>query len=217
MAQLFPPRANAIARVVLATLLVVPACAILFGGMLQRTRYATDVGLTVQQPVPFSHRHHVGGLGLDCRYCHTGVEKADFAGLPPTHTCMTCHSQLWTQAEMLAPVRKSLADDRPLRWNRVTKLPDYVYFNHSVHIKNGVGCTTCHGAIDTMPLTQKAEPMTMGWCLDCHRNPEPNLRPPEAVFSTAWKPVEGEVQGHALMKFYGIDVDKLTDCSTCHR
>jgi len=217
MTQLFRQRANTVARVVLASLVLLPASGLVFAGILARSRYETDVGLTVPQPVPFSHEHHVGGLGLDCRYCHTGVETSSFAGLPPTHTCMTCHSQVWTQAEMLAPVRESLAENKPLRWNRVTKLPDYVYFDHSVHIANGVGCTTCHGAIDKMPLTYKAEPMSMQWCLDCHRDPEPNLRPPEEVFSTAWKPASGRIQGHALMQLYGIDADKLTDCSICHR
>jgi hypothetical protein len=217
MAQLFGRSANTFARVALLCLVLVPAGGMVFGGILARSRYTTDVGLTVPQPVPFSHEHHVGGLGLDCRYCHGGTQESDFAGLPPTHTCMTCHSELWQQAEMLAPVRASLANGTPIHWNRVTKLPDYVYFDHSVHVANGIGCTTCHGAIDKMPLTRKAQPMTMGWCLDCHRNPEPNLRPPDAIFSTDWTPAEGEIQGHALMRFYGIDPAKLTECSVCHR
>lgn len=217
MAQLFHRNANSLARVFLLALVLLPASAMALAGILARSRYETDVGVTVEQPVPFSHEHHVGGLGLDCRYCHGVAEASDFAGLPTTHTCMTCHSQLWTQAEMLEPVRASLAEDKPLRWNRVTDLPDYVYFSHSVHVANGVGCTSCHGPIDKMPLTQKAEPMTMQWCLDCHRDPAQHLREPKDVFSTAWKPGRGKVEGHELLAFYGIDTAKLTDCSTCHR
>ena len=135
--------------------------------------------------MPFWHEHHVGGLGLDCRYCHTSVETSSFAGLPPTHTCMTCHSQIWTTAAMLEPVRDSLAEpDKPLRWNRVHNSADFVYFNHSIHIQKGVGCASCHGRVDQMPMMWKAEPMTMEWCLDCHRNPEHHLRP--RATSSTW-------------------------------
>ena len=137
--------------------------------------------------MPFSHQHHVGGLGLDCRYCHAGVETSPVAGLPPTHTCMTCHSQLYTQTAMLAPVRESLANNKPIHWNKVNRLPDYVYFDHSIHIAKGVGCTTCHGDVTSMPLMRQAAPLTMGWCLDCHRDPAPNLRPVADVFDPNWK------------------------------
>ncbi|WP_414832969.1 cytochrome c3 family protein [Afifella sp. YEN Y35] len=217
MAQIFRRRSNAIVKVALVAVVFVPVAALVFAGVMARSRYTNDIGLTPDQPVPFSHQHHVGGLGLDCRYCHTGVEEAAFAGVPPTHTCMTCHSQLWTNAEMLRPIRESLAKDEPIAWNRVTNLPDYVYFNHSVHVENGVGCTTCHGSVDKMPLMQKAEPMTMQWCLDCHRDPAKNLRAPEDVFATNWNSADGKIHGHERLKRYGIDPAKLTDCSTCHR
>ena len=151
------------------------------------SEYVTGRSITYDQPVPFSHAHHVGGLGLDCRYCHTGVETSAVAGIPPTHTCMTCHSQLYTQTAMLAPVRESLADGQPIHWNKVNRLPDYVYFDHSIHVAKGVGCTTCHGDVATMPLMRQAAPLTMGWCLDCHRDPAPNLRPAAAVFDPDWK------------------------------
>ena len=174
--------------------------------------------VTRNQPVPFSHEHHVGGLGLDCRYCHTSVEKARFAGLPPTETCMTCHSQIWTNAQMLAPVRASLAENKPIRWQRVHKLPDYVYFDHSIHIAKGVGCTTCHGPIDEMKLTRQAEPLTMKWCLDCHRDPAKNLRPRDAVFDPDWTAAgDREAAGQKLVAAYHIRTDHLTDCSICHR
>ncbi len=165
MPHLFRPYADTIARTVLVATLVVPFAAIAAGYWLSASPYETEQTVTVDQPVPFSHEHHVGGLGLDCRYCHTGVETSPVAGMPPTHTCMTCHSQLYTQAAMLAPVRESLAENKPIHWNKVNRLPDYVYFDHSIHIAKGVGCTTCHGPVATMPLMRQAAPLTMGWCL----------------------------------------------------
>ena len=173
MPQLFRPSANTIARAVLVMALVAPFLCIGLAYAVMRSPYTTGEKITVRQPVPFSHEHHVGELGIDCRYCHTSVEKSAFAGMPPTKTCMTCHSQLFTNAAMLAPVRKSLAEHKPIHWQRVHVLPGYVYFDHSIHIAKGVGCTTCHGAVDTMPLMKQAAPLTMGWCLDCHRNPAP--------------------------------------------
>ena len=173
-------------------------------------RSITSISLCLQSP------HHVGGLGLDCRYCHTGVETSPVAGIPPTHTCMTCHSQLYTQTAMLAPVRESLADDRPIRWNKVNKLPDYVYFDHSIHIAKGVGCTTCHGPVATMPLMRQAAPLTMGWCLDCHRDPAPNLRPAAGVRSGLAIAADQAERGAILAHQY-IDNKHLTDCSVCHR
>ena len=218
MAQIFRPRADAIARAALVGLAVAPVLLVGLGYAIMRSPYVTEQNVTREQPVPFSHEHHVGQLGIECRYCHTSVEKARFAGIPPTETCMTCHSQIWTNAGMLAPVRASLAENRPLRWRRVHNLPDYVYFDHSVHVTNGVGCSTCHGRVDQMPLMRQAAPLTMGWCLDCHRNPDPALRPREAVFDMAWTPPKDQAEaGRRLRAAYHIDTKNLTDCSICHR
>lgn len=218
MPQIFRPGANTLLRIILAALIVVP---LLVAGLvmaLVRSNYATGVGMFRAQTVPFSHRHHVGGLGIDCRYCHTGVETSPVAGVPPTHTCMTCHSQLWTNAQMLAPVRESLAGRTPLRWTRVHRLPDYVYFDHSVHVSNGVGCSTCHGRVDQMPLMTQTEPLTMQWCLSCHREPERHLRPADKIYAMDWTPPEDQLeQGRKLLGAYGIDKAHLTDCSVCHR
>lgn len=184
-----------------------------------RSSYVTEEGVAPQQPVPFSHEHHVGGLGIDCRYCHTSVEESHFAGIPPTETCMTCHSQLWTHAEMLAPVRQSLATDTPLRWTRVYDLPDYVYFNHSIHINKGVACVTCHGRVDKMPLIRQANSLYMQWCLECHRAPEKYVRPREHVFDMDWQPPEKQITlGKKLVHDYKIDTSgRITTCYTCHR
>ena len=161
MPQIFRPYADTVLRVALLAILVVPVAAIAAAYAVMWSPYVTGQNVVIEQPVPFSHQHHVGALGLDCRYCHTAVERSPVASVPPTHTCMTCHSQLYTNAQMLAPVRKSLASGIPIRWNRVHRLPDYVYFDHSVHLANGVGCTTCHGQIDDMPLTRQTAPLTM--------------------------------------------------------
>jgi hypothetical protein len=171
----------------------------------------------LEQPVPFSHKHHVGDDGLDCRYCHTSVETSGFAGIPPLSTCMTCHSQLFTDQPVLAPVMQAVTSGVPLRWQRVHKLPDFVYFNHSIHIAKGVGCFSCHGEIDTMPLTWRVAPLTMKWCLDCHRDPAPNLRPRDQVFNLHWQPRDARSQGTQLLREYRIDRRRLTDCSLCHR
>jgi ferredoxin len=146
------------------------------------------------------------------------VENSAFAGLPPTTTCMTCHSQLFTSADMLAPVRASLSQHKPIHWQRVHRLPAYVYFDHSVHVAKGIGCSTCHGAVDDMPLMRQVAPLTMGWCLDCHRNPAPNLRPESQIFSTTWAPPKDQLeQGRELLVQYHIETEHLTDCSRCHR
>jgi hypothetical protein len=217
MPYLFRPLADTVARVLLVSIVAVPFLAIGLGYVLSASEYTTGRSITLDQPVPFSHAHHVGGLGLDCRYCHTGVETSPVASVPPTHTCMTCHSQLYTQTAMLAPVRESLADSRPIHWNKVNRLPGYVYFDHSIHIAKGVGCTTCHGPVGTMPLMRQEAPLTMGWCLDCHRDPAPNLRPATAVFDPDWKfPDDQEERGIALAHQY-LDNKHLTDCSVCHR
>lgn len=218
MAQVFRPAANTIAVLLIALLGAAPIVAVGVGYTLMKSPYVTNEGVTREQPVPFSHAHHVGGLRLDCRYCHTSVATARFAGVPPTETCMTCHSQLWTNAPMLAPVRKSLASNTPIHWQRVHVLPDYVYFDHSIHIAKGVGCSTCHGAVDRMPLMRQAAPLTMGWCLDCHRHPETALRPKDKIFDMTWTPPNDQIaQGRRLMSEYHIDTAHLTDCSKCHR
>jgi hypothetical protein len=218
MAQLFRPGADTIAVVLLAALLIVPPAAVAAAYLVWGSPYATDQDLTRVQPVPFSHAHHVGDLGLDCRMCHTGVENAAFAGIPPTHTCMTCHSQIWTNAAMLEPVRESMRSGRPLNWLRVDRLPDYVFFDHSIHVVKGIGCSTCHGPVQTMALMRQDQPLLMGWCLDCHRHPERYVRARSAVFDMAWKtPPDQESRGRWLMAQYMIHTGHLTDCSTCHR
>jgi len=221
MAQIFSPAADTRLRMsaLILSVLLVLATAVVGGYM--DSSYATLVGWPVDQPVPFSHQHHVGGLGLDCRYCHGGVETSAEAGLPPTHTCMTCHSQIWTGAPMLAPVRDSLATGKPIAWHRVSKLPDYVFFNHSIHVKRGVPCVTCHGRVDRMPLMARAKPFQMKWCLDCHRDPAPHLRPPDQVTRmdwTAWdKDDDHKIYGALMVKAYGLEPSKMTACSLCHR
>jgi hypothetical protein len=218
MPQIFRPYADTVARLILIAVIIVPFLGVGLAYSVMRSEYVTNQSITADQPVPFSHAHHVGGLGIDCRYCHTGVETSAVAAVPPTHTCMTCHSQLYTQAAMLAPVRESMAEDRPIHWNKVNKLPDYVYFDHSIHIAKGVGCSTCHGDVRTMPLMRQAAPLTMGWCLDCHRDPAPYLRPAPAVFDPGWTPPADQYeQGRVLLAHNHIDVDHLTDCSVCHR
>lgn len=222
MPQIFTAAADTRLRAaLLAIVLLIPGGMFLIGGAMSST-YATRIGWVVDQPVPFSHKHHVGDMGIDCRYCHSSVETSAEAGLPPTHTCMTCHSQLWTNADMLAPVRESLAKNTPLVWHRVARLPDYVYFNHAIHISRGVPCETCHGRIDRMPLTAQAQPFQMGWCLDCHRDPAPKLRPPDQVTRMDWSDWDRHPEAHAgfgaaEMQRFHIDPKTLTDCDVCHR
>lgn len=218
MAQLFSPRSNGTVRLLIATavFVVVVGFGVLFA--LMRSPYATGQNEIPHQPVPFSHQHHVGGLGIDCAYCHTSVDRSDFAGMPDTATCMTCHSQLWTEADMLAPVRKSFKTSEPLAWTRVHDMPDYVYFNHQAHVNNGVGCESCHGRVDRMPLMRQAKPLTMKWCLECHRNPGPRLRERGKVTVMGYpldetKPVDGQ----ELIREYNIKTDRLIECVTCHR
>jgi hypothetical protein len=219
MPQIFPPIANVIARVVLFGGILLVAGAAWGAYELYRSPYVTGQYMTPDQPVPFSHKHHVKALGLDCRYCHVGVETSAVAGMPPTETCMTCHSQLYTEASMLAPVRASLVTGTPIAWNRVNKLPDYVYFNHAIHVKKGVSCVSCHGQVNEMPLTQKAEAFHMSFCLECHRNPGPNLRPTDQVFNMDYQvPANQDALGASLAKQYHLhSPELLTSCSTCHR
>jgi hypothetical protein len=218
VAQIFGPGADTVARTVLAGIAIAPFAFVAACYAIASSPHMTDEDITVTQPVPFSHEHHVGGLGIDCRFCHNGVESSPVAAVPPTETCMNCHSQIWTDAAMLEPVRHSLASGEPIHWRQVNRLPDYVYFDHSVHIAKGVGCTTCHGDVARMPLMRQAAPLTMGWCLDCHRNPAPKLRELADVFATDWAPPEDQDErGRRLMAKYHIHADTLTDCSLCHR
>ena len=176
----------------------------------------TDQNVAREQPVPFSHKHHAGELGIDCRYCHTSVETSAFAGLPPTETCMSCHSQIWTNAAMLEPVRASFRTGQSLEWTRVHDLPDFVYFNHSIHVNKGIGCSTCHGRVDQMPLTYSVNTLYMQWCIECHRNPAQFVRPRDQVFNIAYQYPDNQKElGMRLVKEYKIQ--SLTDCVTCHR
>jgi hypothetical protein len=221
MAQIFGKSSNSIARVSLV--------GVVFGFFgfwgvvyaIYLSPYTTDVNVPRVQQVPFSHQHHVSGLGIDCRYCHDSVETSSFAGVPATHTCMSCHSQLWTDAPMLAPVRESLATGQPLRWKRVNQVPDFVFFNHSIHVQKGIGCSTCHGRVDEMPLTWKAHSLYMRWCLDCHEAPERNLRPKDQIYNMQWQPPRDQIErGRELLTEYQISKERLSqlrDCGMCHR
>ncbi len=218
MPQVFPRSADGIARFVLGGLLGFFVLITVMGTAFLRSGFLTGIGQAVAQPVPFSHKHHVGQLGLDCRYCHNGVETSAAAGLPATEVCMTCHSQLFTNAAMLAPVRASLASGKPLHWQRVNSVPDFVYFNHAIHIAKGVACETCHGDVDEMPLMARAEPLSMEWCLGCHRDPAPNLRPPQDVFLMHWRPPPDIADiRRRLITMLDIRPETMTDCYVCHR
>jgi hypothetical protein len=219
MGQLFSPAADTWLRLVLAAALSLALGGIAFAIGFARSDWVTGARMHVgAQPVPFSHKHHAGELGIDCRYCHTSVAEGPRAGLPPTHTCMTCHSQIWTGAPMLAPVRASLADNRSLNWKRVALLPDYVFFRHDIHVAKGVGCVECHGRVDEMKLTYRAKALTMQFCLDCHRNPATHLRPPDQITNMTWTPHgDRSALGSTLVRQYGIRVGQITYCSTCHR
>src|SRR5258707_5019916 len=214
MPQIFSPGTNTVFRtaLVLSPFLLVGSLFAIY--RLNYSSWATQVGVPIDQPVPFSHEHHVAGLGIDCRYCHTSVEKSAFAGMPSTQSCMTCHSQIWSQAPILATVRESLAGNQPIRWTRVHQLADYVYFDHSIHIQKGVGCVSCHGRVDQMPITWRAHTLQMGWCLDCHRHNERALRPPSEVFNLNWKPSGSQnAEPARLAKEAGIrSVQEITDC-----
>lgn len=218
MAQLFHPATNHIAKATIFGALFILASLAWFAAEVSRSSYATETHVARTQPVPFSHEHHVAGLGIDCRYCHTTVENASFAGIPTTKTCMTCHSQIWTSAQILEPVRASWRDNRPIHWARVHDLPDFAYFDHSIHVQKGVGCSTCHGPVDQMPLTWKVSTLQMEWCLACHREPERYVRPREHVFNMDWRPPPDQLaRGRELVKQYQIRTEQLTNCSICHR
>jgi len=244
MAQIFHRSANTLARVSILGVVVLLAGLGAIMSEVQRSAHVTRQDEARVQNPPFSHQHHVAGLGLDCRYCHTSVETSNFAGIPPTKTCMNCHSQIWTNAPMLEPVRESFRTGKALNWERVHDLPDFVYFDHSIHINKGVGCQSCHGPVDKMPLMYQANSLQMEWCLDCHRAPDKFLRPRDQVFNmtyekpTANHPVTvnfpkhpewngtysaqqtGDLSGlgQRLIKEYNIRAPReITSCSTCHR
>jgi Cytochrome c7 and related cytochrome c len=216
MSQIFHRSANTIARVsIFGAVFFVAA---LFGLIEQvnRSPWMTGAGVARAQPLQFSHERHVAGNGIDCRYCHTSVETSAFAGMPPTKTCMNCHSQIFSASAFLEPVRESFRSGRSIVWTRVHDLPDFVYFDHSIHIYKGVGCTTCHGQVDRMPLMYQEQSLQMEWCLDCHRRPEQYVRPREAVFRVDYVPPADQLElGERLVAQYQIQ--KLTNCSTCHR
>jgi hypothetical protein len=216
MPQVFPKSANPWSK---ASLIFLVFLLLGFGWMilaLERSDLVTQANQFIEQPVQFSHQHHAGGIGIECRYCHTSVEVSPSAGIPPTKTCINCHSQIWNQSAYLEPVRASFRDDRPLNWIRVHDLPDFVYFNHSIHVSKGVGCETCHGRVDRMPLMFQARSLQMEWCLDCHRHPERYVRPREAVFDMVYAHPSNQLElGARLVAEYRIR--RMTDCSTCHR
>ena len=216
MSQIFHPSANGIARIMLSVAVVLAAASGYLIYELGRSPYVTRAYEARQQPIQFSHERHVAGNGLDCRYCHTAVETSAVAGIPPTKTCMNCHSQILSTSPYLEPVRDSFRTDRSIQWVKVHDLPDFVYFNHSIHISKGVGCTTCHGQVDKMPLMWTVNTLQMEWCLDCHRNPEKYVRPKNAVFRVDYQqPADQLAVGQRLVTEYQIQ--KLTSCSTCHR
>jgi hypothetical protein len=216
MPQIFDRSANTLAKLSLAVGLLAAVGAISLLIVFGRSSYMTGANEFIEQPLEFSHAHHVGDYGIDCRYCHTSVETSSFAGIPPTQTCMHCHSQLRVDSPILEPVRASLREDRSLHWTRVHDLPDFVYFNHSIHVKKGVGCETCHGRVDQMPSMYQESSLQMEWCLECHRAPERFVRPREEVFTMGYRPpVAQTVLGPQLVREYAIE--SLTTCSTCHR
>ncbi len=216
MSALFTPRSNALFRLVLVLLVAGATGGVSAGMIYGRTPYGTGQQQPVAQPIQFDHRHHVRDDQIDCRYCHTTVDSAPSAGIPPTELCLNCHSQVWNKSPLLDRVRASWFARQPVPWVRVHKLPDFVYFNHSIHVNKGVGCVECHGRVDEMAAIEQEQPLTMGWCLECHRDPYPRLRPPSEVTNMTWKP-DGDPRsvGEAVAKQY--DVHPRTDCITCHR
>lgn len=221
MPQVFGPGANTLAKlslVVIAFLVVGGLCAL---DAIHRSPYVRYTGIPQGQPVPFSHKHHTS-LGIDCRYCHTSAEDSSFANVPPTRVCMNCHNLIWNDSPMLEPVRESWRSETPLEWNRVNDLPDFVYFNHSIHVDRGIACVTCHGQVDNMPLTWREHPLFMKWCVECHRAPEKFIRPTDEVTNMGWAWPEGmsqAVDGPRLVEEAGINQSnhQLTDCWICHR
>jgi hypothetical protein len=244
MAQIFRPYSNILARIVLFLVAVLPLALMVSLSQLSRSSYNTKVGVPYEQPVPFSHEHHVTELGIDCRYCHTSVEVSAKAGYPSTHTCMSCHSQIWTNSPLLEPVRESYIKNVPLKWTVLNQAPDFVYFNHSIHVNRGVSCNNCHGPIQAMQIAYKGQAFQMRWCLECHRNPENYVGPVENVWNLykdiqRGKQANGErltdeqeslkkgeqhrrtgkdlEEGKKWVEKYHINSAALSDCSICHR
>jgi len=226
MAQVFHPGSNTIAKLsIICVVIGLPTLAYALMGI--NLSYGAKRYVPISQPIQFSHKHHVNDDGIDCRYCHFTVDKEMYAGMPATETCMTCHSQIWSDSPEIKPIVDSFTSGKPIQWKRVHDLPDFVFFNHAIHINKGIGCVSCHGRIDRMPLVYKENTLTMGWCLDCHRHPERNIRPKNAVFKMDWKasdvldengiPYSQEKLGAKLVKEYNImPTAQLTNCSVCH-
>jgi len=212
----FPKWADSLFRVLLAVGLITVAAVPLFLMAWVRTPQITGQFDPVRQPVEFDHRHHVDDDGIDCLYCHEQAERTPYAGIPPTERCLNCHSQIWRNSPLLEPVWQSYFSNAPIPWVRVHQLPDFVFFNHAIHVNKGVGCESCHGRVDQMARVYQQMPLTMGWCLECHRNPARFLRPREAMTVMGWQPPEPQEQlGRELMQQYGVQ--RLTNCTTCHR
>lgn len=218
MAQVFHPSTNTIAKVTLWAAVLFIALLAWAGISLDQSSYSTGQSVVRTQPVQFSHDHHTAGLGIDCRYCHSTVETSAFAGMPPTQTCYGCHQIIWSQSDYLAPVRESFRTGKPIRWVRVHDLPDFAYFNHAIHLAKGVGCSTCHGPVEQMELIYQYASLKMQWCVDCHQDPTPYLRPRSELFNTLYTMTDQAVIGERLRRAHDVrDPFMLTNCSTCHR
>jgi hypothetical protein len=216
MPQIFHRSTNTLSRVSIFGAALIGGAGLWLILEINRSPYVTRAFEAREQPVPFSHAHHVGGIGIECRYCHSSVDRSAVAGIPPTKTCMNCHSQIWSQSPTLEPVRASFRTDSSLEWTRVHDLPDFVYFNHSAHVNKGIGCSTCHGRVDRMPLTWQEHSLQMEWCLECHRQPEKYVRPKAEVYNIAYEPPANQLeQGRKLVREY--DIHPRVSCSTCHR
>jgi hypothetical protein len=215
MSQIFKPSTNTLAKVTLFGAIFFFLVSVWILVSLNRSAYATRQTIIRAQPVPFSHDHHTEAMGISCLYCHTSVETSAFAGVPPTATCMNCHKLIWNDSPMLEPVRESFRSGEPIRWARVNDLPDFVYFNHSIHVAKGMGCVTCHGRVDKMPLLRQAVSLQMEWCLECHRAPQNFVRPRSEILNMEWVAEDQSILGAQLVEEYNIQ--SLLSCSVCHR
>lgn len=220
MAQIFAPSSNVYSKLSIVLGAVLAGCGVVMVMAFERSPYKTNEDVVYEQPIKFSHDHHTAAMGIDCEYCHYTVRRAATATIPPTELCMNCHSQIWADSPMLEPVRASYRDNEPIEWNRVHDLPDYVYFDHSIHVAKGVACFTCHGEVNEMPLLERGASLQMAWCLDCHRDPTPHLRPPSEVTNFRWEPpadAGDEYFAHLSEIADVADQQRLWSCSTCHR